>query len=256
MPSFTHKVKTNPNPNHGNLVSKIRLNKKEFKQYLQTALRFGEERCQLICEDRLITILLKKPAICSHMNTIIPISSDYVGRLNIQSLPKLERLVNLVVEDEIVLDLHPQYIECRTSGFVYRMHLGQGSGSDRVLNMDAVKQLSFPFEFKITHEEYRSMKALTKLVDAVYKLYFTKVDDKIVVTLTNRDASANPYSDSIAVPLSASAENWPKDFIIHGDFLTIPLIGRDEEIACRTDGKKCLLMTCNTKLYYFSTLLT
>lgn len=210
----------------------------------------GSENVQIHCDSEKIILLQKNQPICSMVNTMKPTNNEFIGKLNIGSVSKLERLANLVDDDVIELEIHDNFLKCKTSTFHYKMFVDDSSRL-KDFNIETLNALPTPYKFIITNDEYMRMKKNTKLVDALFKLYFFTEESNLKVALTNKDT---PYSSDLTLNLSSQVD-LPKNLIMPGEFLTIPHLLPNQNIPCRTDGSKILIVELDGLMYVFSTLL-
>lgn len=209
----------------------------------------GEESLQLICSENEIILLQKKEPSCNLINRITPISNEFVGKLNISSISRLERLTSLIEQDVINFDVHDNHIRCKSKNFEYKMFLSDNSRL-REFREDILKSIVTPYKFIITYDEYMILKRNAKLVDSLYKIYLHSEDSVLKASLTDKE---KPYSNEITFDLESKSD-LPQ-IILPSEFLTIPHFSKDEVLPCRTDGKRILFLEIDQKQYIFSTLL-
>jgi hypothetical protein len=232
-------------------LKELLLNKKEFKDnFLAPALKLGEEKCQLLCEDGVLQISINKLPEVLFMNSMTPVECDFDGVLSFRSLQKLDRLVGFVTTETIRLKIKDNYVTCDTGNFVYKMILDNVS-EFKAFDISKLNNIPMPYSFEILADEYRQLKILSRLADDDYKIYFTGNDQKLVAMLSDKNKS---YSSDLTLNLSAIT-TLNQDIILKNTFLDIISLTKDTDLSCKTDGKKVLVVDHGSKKYVFSLIL-
>lgn len=237
------------------MSNSLKLNKKEFKKFLDSLAKINDSAILDVKKDN-IHALSSSEDRSMFLWSSLDGDFDFERTLNIQSLQKLSKSLDLISADNIELTVNSNNIEYIGDSIKFKCHLyDDGILPKPKLTLDKIKSFKYDYEFEFTKEFLDSVLKKAAIFKEVSKLYLYTEDDHLVWGLMDK---AMTNTDSI-VMVGDDIDFEMDEFILNLDNVRLWNLNGDNAVKFRINKMgigNVQITSGNTKLDYVITSLT
>ena len=178
------------------MANSLKVNKKELKKFLDSLGKINDSAILDVKKDNIHALSTSEDR---SMFLWASLDGDFgfERTLNVQSLQKLSKSLDLISADNIELTVNSNNIEYIGNSIKFKCHLyDDGILPKPKLTLEKIKSFKYDYEFEFTKEFLDSVVKKASIFKEVSKLYLYTEDDKLVWGLMDK-AMAN--TDSIVM---------------------------------------------------------
>lgn len=175
------------------MADKLNINRKEFKRFLDSLSKISDSAILDVCDDN-IHALSSSEDRSMFLWSSIDGDFGFSRTLNIQSLQKLSKSLDLISSDEIILTVNSNSLEYKGGSIKFKCHLYEnGILPKPKLTLDKIKSFVYDYSFDLEKEFLDSVIKKSTIFKDINKLYISSENDHLTwglmdKTQTNTDS--------------------------------------------------------------------
>ena len=169
--------------------SNLKLKSKEFKIFLNSLSNISDTSILEVKTDEIYSIAASDDR-CMFLWSSLAGDFDVETKLNLPSLNKLSKLVDMVGSDTINFDLKRNNLNYKGNSMKFTYHLyDEGILTKAKITLEKIKSLKFDYEFEFTNTFLKSLLKTSSIFKDTNKLYVYSLDGKLIWSLADKSMS-------------------------------------------------------------------
>lgn len=175
------------------MADNLKINRKEFKKFLDSLSKINDSAILEVTDDN-IHALSSSEDRSMFLWSSIDGDFGFNRKLNIQSLQKLSKSLELISSDDITLIVNSNSLEYKGASIKFKCHLyEEGILPKPKLTLEKIKSFDYDYSFDLDKEFLDSVIKKATIFKDVSKLYISSEDDHLTwglmdKTQTNTDS--------------------------------------------------------------------
>lgn len=179
---------------------KLKTTKQLFIREILTPISLINDRAVISVDEQGISCIASNAENNIILYLTSNLKSDSKIELNIGDIKKLTRALDCIEQEDIEINLTPQFISYDAEAMTFKYHLLQSGLIQRhTISTEKINSLNFDTEFSLSREALNKISKGTSFAADTNKLYFFTKDSKVYVSLTDQTIA---QSDSIGFKIS------------------------------------------------------
>jgi hypothetical protein len=167
-------------------MSKIKFNTEDFKNFLEGLSKVSDTAILNLENDRIYAISSSEDRSMFLWSTL-DWDSKLKQTLNLPSVKKLSKALNLTSGKEVEFELNSNNLEYKGSKVKFKYHLyGDGILVAPKLTLSKIESLQYEYEFEVTKEFLTGLLKQSSVFKDTNKLYIFTEDDKLYWSLGDK----------------------------------------------------------------------
>jgi hypothetical protein len=236
-------------------MSKIKFNKEDLKNFLEGLSKVSDTAILNLKDDKIYAISSSEDRSMFLWSTL-KWSSDIDQTLNLPSVKKLSKALDLVSDKEVEFDLNSNNLEYKGNKVKFKYHLyGDGILVAPKLTLSKIESLQYEYEFEVSKAFLTSLLKQSSIFKDTNKLYIFTEDDKLYWSLGDKTMM---NTDVLTVE-GDDVDFEMDEFILNLDNIQLLSFGDSKEFTFKINKMgigNITLKNGNTELNYILSSLT
>ena len=169
--------------------SNLKLKSKEFKIFLNSLSNISDTSILEVKTDEIYSIAASDDR-SMFLWSSLEGDFDIETKLNLPSLNKLSKLVDMVGSDTINFELKKNNLNYKGNSIKFTYHLyDEGILARPKITLEKIKSLNFDYEFEFTNTFLKSLLKTSSIFKDTNKLYVYSLDGKLTWSLADKSMS-------------------------------------------------------------------
>lgn len=167
-------------------MSKIKFNKEDFKNFLEGLSKVSDTTILNLDNDKIYAISSSDDR-SMFLWSSLEWDSDITKTLNLPSVKKLSKALDLTSGKEVEFELNSNNLEYKGSKVKFKYHLfGDGILVAPKLTLSKIESLQYDYEFEVSKEFLTSLLKQSSIFKDTNKLYIFTENDKLYWSLGDK----------------------------------------------------------------------
>lgn len=225
------------------MPDKLKLSKDDFKYFLNSLSLIDDMAILNIKKDKIFALNLSPDRgmyLLSELNT----DNDFEMILNLPSLSKLSKTLDIITEDELEFVVNSNNIEYLGKNLKFKYHLlDNGIIPIPKISLQKIRSLEYDWEIEVSVSFFKYLMKNSSNFRKTNKLYLSTKDGKLVWSFQDKTMS---NSDSFVV-IGNEVDFEIEEFIFNLNSLRLLSFGNSDEFSfkCNKDGMGKIEFTNN-----------
>ena len=233
----------------------MKLQSKEFKTFLKSLAKISDTSILEVNTDEIYSLAASDDRSMFLWSSLTG-DFDFSGSLNMPSLSKLSKLLDIVGSKDITFKVNKNNIEYKGKGVKFTYHLyDEGILAKPKITLNKIKSLTFDYTFDISKVFLKTLLTNSSVFKDTNKLYIYTEDDQLIWSLGDRTIK----NTDVFTVVGDDVEFEMDEFILNLDNVRLIDFG-DSDIATFQISKngigKIEIQSDDTKLNYILSSLT